>query len=73
MNILIIAPHPDDEILGCGGTILKHIKNNDNIYLCIMTKGDINYYGEQTLQEKRQEVLKVAEFLNIKKVFCSDI
>jgi len=72
MNILIIAPHPDDEILGCGGTILKHIKNNDNIYLCIMTKGDINYYGEQTLQEKRQEVLKVAEFLNIKKVFFCD-
>ena len=25
-NILIIAPHPDDETLGCGGTIFKHKK-----------------------------------------------
>ncbi len=72
MNILIIAPHPDDEILGCGGTIIKHIKQNDEVYLCIMTKGDIKYYGDQTLHEKRQEVLKVAEFLKIKKVFFCD-
>ena len=27
MNILIIAPHPDDEVLGMGGTIKKLIKN----------------------------------------------
>ena len=36
-NILIIAPHPDDETLGCGGTIFKHKKKGDNVYLAIMT------------------------------------
>ena len=72
MNILVIAPHPDDEILGCGGAIIKHIKNNDDVYLCIMTKGDVKYYGEETLKEKRQEVLKVADFLKIKKIFFCD-
>lgn len=72
MNILIIAPHPDDEILGCGGAILNHIKQNHEVYLCIMTKGDVRYYGDETLKEKRQEVLKVAEFLKIKKVFFCD-
>ena len=37
-NILIVAAHPDDEILGCGGTILK-LKNNFNIYTLFMTDG----------------------------------
>ena len=30
-KILVIAAHPDDEVLGCGGTLLKHATNNDKI------------------------------------------
>ena len=36
-NILIIAPHPDDETLGCGGTIFKHKKEGDNVFLIIIS------------------------------------
>ena len=36
-NILFIAPHPDDETLGCGGTIFKHKAMNDKISWLIMT------------------------------------
>ena len=37
-KILVIAPHPDDEILGCGGTLLKHkIQNKDEIYCAYIT------------------------------------
>jgi N-acetylglucosamine malate deacetylase 1 len=36
-NILCIAPHPDDETLGCGGTLLKHKEEGDNIYWLIVT------------------------------------
>ena len=32
-KILVIAPHPDDEIIGCGGTIAKAIENNNNVYI----------------------------------------
>ena len=32
MKIIIILPHPDDETLGCGGTILKYKDIGDKIY-----------------------------------------
>ena len=37
-RILIVAAHPDDEVLGCGGTISK-LKDNNNINLIFMTNG----------------------------------
>jgi len=39
MKILVISPHPDDEVLGCGGTMARHSINKDEVYLCIVTKG----------------------------------
>lgn len=38
-QVLIVAAHPDDEVLGCGGTIAKHISNGDNITVQFMTNG----------------------------------
>ena len=38
-NILVIAAHPDDEVLGCGGTIINHVKNNDKVNIIILSKG----------------------------------
>ena len=40
MKVLVIAPHPDDETLGCGGTLLKHKKDGDEIHWMIITKND---------------------------------
>ena len=36
-NILVIAPHPDDETLGCGGTLLRHVAEGDRVYWLIGT------------------------------------
>ena len=36
-NILVVAAHPDDEVLGVGGTILKHKAKGDNVCWLIMT------------------------------------
>ncbi|MET3682977.1 LmbE family N-acetylglucosaminyl deacetylase [Alkalibacillus flavidus] len=38
-NILVIAAHPDDEILGCGGTVVDHIRRGDNVYSVILAEG----------------------------------
>lgn len=38
-NILVIAAHPDDEILGCGGTMALHAKSGDKVKVVIMAEG----------------------------------
>ncbi len=38
-RVLVVAAHPDDEILGCGGTIIKHCKNGDEVRILIMAEG----------------------------------
>ena len=40
MKTLVIAPHPDDETLGCGGTILKHLDNHDSVTIMLVTDGN---------------------------------
>ena len=42
-NILVIAPHADDELLGCGATIVKKIANGDNVYVLVMTNAPVSY------------------------------
>lgn len=39
MKILIIAAHPDDEVLGVGGTIIKHVKSGDDVKIIILATG----------------------------------
>ena len=38
-KILCIVAHPDDELLGCGGTLIKHIENNDKVDVLILGTG----------------------------------
>jgi LmbE family N-acetylglucosaminyl deacetylase len=37
MNVVVIAPHPDDESLGVGGTILRHKSENDKVSCIFVT------------------------------------
>ncbi len=52
-NVLVIAAHPDDEILGCGGAMAKHVNQGDNVHVVIMAEGLTSRYDsrEQGLDE----------------------
>ena len=78
MKILVVAAHPDDEVLGCGGTIAKSVQNGDEVYCLIMGEGVSSRYEHRELAKKEElkalkaEAQKAAEILGIKKVFFKD-
>jgi LmbE family N-acetylglucosaminyl deacetylase len=41
MNILVIAPHPDDETIGCGGTLCLHQQRGDRLAVVCLTSGEL--------------------------------
>ena len=52
-KILVIASHPDDEVLGCGGTLNKHIQNGDAVKVVTMTDGVGARNGNKKDKEER--------------------
>ncbi len=60
MRILAIAPHPDDETLGCGGTLLKHKAAGDQISWCIVTEAREPQVTQDFLRRREVEIETVA-------------
>ena len=71
-NILIIAPHPDDEILGCGGTMLKYINEGNNIYVCIVTHAEPPIYPKGASIPIQAAAKKCHQWMGVKKTFFLD-
>jgi LmbE family N-acetylglucosaminyl deacetylase len=77
-TMLTIVAHPDDEILGVGGTLAKYINDGDEVYCLILGEGmtSRNKKREDTEQEKLEELhndtLKAAEIIGFKDVFFSN-
>ena len=75
-KILILAPHADDEILGCGGLITKYSKKNYQISVLILTnahKGAPEIYSEKKIHQIRNEAIKANNFIGTKKLFFENL
>ena len=69
-KIVIISAHPDDEVLGAGGTILKHAAAGDEIFWLITTNISTDQgFEERKVEERQEEIRKVENALGIKKTF----
>lgn len=73
MKVLVVAAHPDDEILGCGGTLLRHASLGHEIYVCIVTKSFPPMWSEEYANTKVEEAKPVDKILGTKDRFYCDI
>lgn len=74
MKVLAIGAHSDDVELGCGGTLLKHKENGDEIYILVVT--DSAYISQtkkyhRTSVEAKREGERSARYLNAKLMYCN--
>jgi LmbE family N-acetylglucosaminyl deacetylase len=72
-KILFISPHPDDETLGCGGTILKHEANGDKTFLLIMTNmSQEGGFNKSKIKNRQNEIKRVTGEYGFEKIFKLD-
>lgn len=71
-RVLVFAPHPDDEILGCGGTMLKHIDAGEEVYVCIVTKGCLPLFLPENTENTRLEARNCHRHIGVIKTFFLD-
>jgi len=71
-TVLVVAPHPDDEVLGCGGMIKKLSLKNDEVYILIMSRGKKGVYSEDKISNVRQEALAAHKILGVKETMFLD-
>jgi LmbE family N-acetylglucosaminyl deacetylase len=68
-KVLVLAVHPDDETLGCGGTLLKHKDNGDEINWLIATDiKESEGYDKQTVKTREDEIIKVERLFDFDSV-----
>ena len=70
-KILVIAAHPDDEVLGCGGTIARLIEEGNIVYTLILGEGITSRgnVGKDEITELHKSAIKANKLLGVKKVF----
>ena len=60
MSVLVIAAHPDDEVLGCGGTIARHSDAGDQVQVLIVAEGSTSRQQERDRNQVQDELSALA-------------
>ncbi len=71
-NILILAPHPDDEVLGCGATIKRLSNEGHNLFVLVVTRGSSKFYSDDKIENVRNEALQAHKLLGVQQTFFLD-
>lgn len=75
MNVLVVAAHPDDEILGIGATAAKHAAEGDKVYALILGEGQTSRFakreeaGEEILEALHENTKEAAQIIGYSSVY----
>lgn len=69
IKVLVISAHPDDETIGAGGTIARHVDQGDKVYWCIVTQGYSPPWPRKSLAVAQRQIVEVQDILGFKRVF----
>lgn len=73
MKVIVISAHPDDEVLGCGGTLLKHKFNNDEIHWAIVTNiFESQGFSKERVISRQKEIHTVSQMFGFSSVTTFD-
>jgi LmbE family N-acetylglucosaminyl deacetylase len=67
-RVLVVSPHPDDESIGCGGTLRKHVADGDDVLTVFLTSGEQGGHGRpphETACIREQEACAAAAILGL--------
>lgn len=69
--VLVIAPHPDDETIGCGATLALHARRGDTVHVLVVTDGDLGdpralFPADGYVARRRDECRRAASVLGLR-------
>ena len=68
MRVVVVAPHPDDEVLGCGGVMARHVERGDKVQCVVVTRGSAELYTEEAVATVRAELRAAHAVLGVNDV-----
>jgi LmbE family N-acetylglucosaminyl deacetylase len=72
-RLLVIAPHPDDEVLGCGGTIARLAAQGDEVHVAVVTRGCPPAFTEEMTKRVRCEAKAAHACLGVRQTHWLDL
>lgn len=73
-KILVVAPHMDDEVLGCGGTIAWHVDRGDEVHVCILCNRAYEHsYDDEAIETERECAERARQILGYPHLLFLDL
>lgn len=74
MDVLCVVAHPDDEVLGIGGTLARHVEAGDDVHVCILSDGVTSRYDEtdagvqEEIRQRRDRARTACNHLGVESI-----